>query len=204
MRGIRVYVEGGGDRKDTKAEIRKAFGVFLRELRDAARQQHLQWDVIACGSRGSAFDAFRTGGKSHPDCFNVLLVDAEGPVSASPKAHLRQVDGWQIDEPDEHCHVMVQAMEAWIVADLQALRSFYGQGFQESAIPKANDVETIDKDRLLDSLKKASRSTQKGTYHKIRHAGRLLGRLDPATVRKRAGHCERLFATLLGLVEGQA
>ncbi|MGB2819889.1 MAG: DUF4276 family protein, partial [Phycisphaerae bacterium] len=85
---------------------------------------------------------------------------------------------------------------AWIVADRAAMRDFYGQGFRESAIPETEDVEQIDKARLLEGLDRASRDTQKGPYHKVHHAARLLERIDPQVVRSRARHCERLFATL--------
>ena len=203
MIGVRIYIEGGGDDKDTKAAIRSGFSAFLSDLREVARQRLLDWYVVACGSRGSAFDAFQTACRKHTDSFVVLLVDSEGPVSASPRRHLRDGDGWRIEQADEHCHLMAQTMEAWIVADVGALRGFYGQGFQESAIPRTQDVEQIDKDELVPSLRRASRSTQKGSYHKIRHGARLLGRLDPATVRSRATHCERLFATLLAVIEGE-
>ena len=204
MRGIRIYVEGGGDSRATKAEIRRGFGGFLRSLREAARQRRLRWDVIACGSRGPAFAAFRRACDDHPDAFNVLLVDSEGPVDASPTEHLRRADNWRIEQPNEHCHLMVQMMEAWIIADVQTLRSFYGQGFQDSAIPDAQDVEQIDKARLLEALHKATRRTQKGGYHKIHHAGPLLERLGAAVVRSKARHCERLFATLEKVIADSA
>ena len=200
MRGIRVYVEGGGDSRATKAEIRRGFGGFLRSLREAARQRRLRWDVIACGSRGPALAAFRRACDDHPDAFNVLLVDSESPVGASPTEHLRRADNWRIDQPDEHCHLMVQTMEAWIIADVETLRAFYGQGFQDSAICSTQNVEQIDKAALVPALTKASRRTQKGGYHKIHHAGRLLGLLDAAVVRSKARHCERLFATLTKVI----
>jgi hypothetical protein len=42
--------------------------------------------------------------------------------------------------------------------------------------------------------------TQKGEYHKTRHAPDLLGRLDEAKVRKRCRSCERLFAAVTSLL----
>jgi hypothetical protein len=160
--------------------VRLGFGAFLGELRDAARRGNLEWDIITCGSRGSAFDDFRTACRTHPDCFNVLLVDSEGPVSAGPREHLHARDGWALDVSGEHCHMMVQAMEAWIIADVEALRAFYGQGFQQSAIPSTQNVERIDKEKLLGAMTVASRQTQKGPYHKIHHGAKLFGPCGPA------------------------
>jgi len=196
---IRIYVEGGGD-KETKADIRRGFDAFLSEVKDRARSRRFRWSVVACGPRGQALSDFRTALRAHPKAANLLLVDAEGPVSLSPKEHLAQRDGWDmagIDDPQ--CHLMVQAMEAWLVADVEALQEFYGQGFNSSAIPKTANVEAIEKARLLTSLESATRSTSKGAYHKTRHAPKLLAMLDVSKVRA-APHCERLLALLDSLL----
>lgn len=39
---IRIYIEGGGDSKDGKAEIRKGFGAFLVSLREMARKRRIR------------------------------------------------------------------------------------------------------------------------------------------------------------------
>lgn len=71
--------------------------------------------------------------------------------------------------------MMVQVMEAWLVADPDTLASFYGAGFRHNVIPKIDDVEQIDKARLESSLLRATADSKKGRYHKIRHGGPLLG-----------------------------
>ena len=58
----------------------------------------------------------------------------------------------------------------------------------------------VSKHDISEGLTRATAGTQKGPYHKIRHAPHLLQRIDPAAVRQRCGHCERLFATLLDLI----
>ena len=204
MRGIQLFIEGGGKGKNASVFLRTGFGAFLSELREAARAVHLPWDIFLSGSRGETFKDFQRACRLEQDRINILLVDSEGPVRASQREHLRQADKWKVDQPEEQIHLMVQAMEAWLLADVEALRAFYGQGFQESAIPVMQDVEQIDKAALVPALERASRRTQKGPYHKMRHAGRLLARIDPERVRLRAQHCERLFRTLLGIIEAQA
>ena len=194
---VRIYAEGGGDGKDTKASIRRRFGEFLRELRGLARERRIRWNIIACGPRNAVFDAFRTALRTHTDAFNILLVDGEGPVNRTPWEHLKKRDGWdRPGVPDEQCHLMVQMMEAWIVADINAIESYYGTGFRRHAIPSRNDVEAIDKATLERSLDNATRYTRKGLYHKIHHGSALLCRINPEIVRSKAPHCERLFATL--------
>jgi hypothetical protein len=96
---------------------------------------------------------------------------------------------------------MVQAMEAWFMADIDTLKNFYGQGFKEKAIPKKSNVETIEKDLLEPNLKAATRDTSKGEYQKIKHASKLLGMLDVDKVRKASSECDRIFTTLTELME---
>ena len=94
------------------------------------------------------------------------------------------------------CHLMVQVMEAWLVADLDVLQDYYGQGFRANHIPKHDDIEAVPKDNVLAGLRAATAHTQKGAYRKIRHGADLLAKITPAKVRERAPHCERLFNAL--------
>jgi hypothetical protein len=196
-----VYVEGGGDAKDTKAAVRQGFGRFLCQVREAARAKLVRWSVIAGGGRGATYDAFQTALRTHTNAVNVLLVDAEGPVSDGPVAHLKGRDGWGLLKTlEEDCHLMVQLMEAWLIADPDALARFYGQGFRPNAIPSSPNVEQVAKADVQRSLAAATRGTAKGEYHKARHGSALLALVDPARVRQAAPHCQRLFSRLLGLI----
>ncbi len=195
---IRIYIEGGGDKKDTKKAIRIGFSEFLKDLRQIAQKKRIRWQIIICGSRQNAFGDFKNALKANPNAFNVLLVDAEAPVNTTPCQHLKQRYDWDISNvDDEHCHLMVQTMEAWLIADIDTLKQFYGQWFQDNAIPKNPDVENIDKKQLEPSLKAATRNTRKGEYHKIQHASKLLALLEADKVRQAAPHCDRLFTTLI-------
>ena len=97
---------------------------------------------------------------------------------------------------------MVQTVEAWLVADPEALAGYYGQRFRRNALPKRDDVEAIPKDQLYGSLERATAETQKGSYHKIRHCADLLGLLNRDRVRQRARHCDLLFRTLEARITG--
>ncbi len=205
VKEIRIYIEGGGDSKNTKALLRQGFSTFLNKLVQIARSKRIKWQIIMCGSRNSAFSDFQNALSDHPDAFNVLLVDAEAPVNVkkTPWEHLKFRDNW--DSPgvdDDHCYLMVQAMEAWFIADIDTLKKYYGQGFKENCIPKNPNVESIDKDSLEPNLKAATRETSKGEYQKIQHASQLLERLDAAKVSQASPNCKRLFKTL-ALIMGE-
>jgi hypothetical protein len=194
---IRIYAEGGGESRDAKAFLREGFSAFLGHLNLMAREKGIRWHIVTCRPRNAAFDAFRTAQAQHPEAFNVLLVDSEAPVQATPWSHLHERDGWEVvGLSNDCCHLMTQAMEAWFIADVAALAGFYGQGFRDGGIPRNPDVEQVPKAQLESSLRDASRHTQKGEYHKARHAWKILKLIDPGTVRRASVHCDRLFTTL--------
>ncbi|MGH9400534.1 MAG: DUF4276 family protein [Terriglobia bacterium] len=202
MTEIRIYVEGGGGSADTKQFLRQGFGTFLKELSSKARARRVRWKIVLCGPRGDALQAFRIAMKQHTGAYNVLLLDSESAVEHTPWRHLQDREEWNGEHPsDDHCQFMAQAMEAWFIADVEAISQFYGQGFRANLLPKQQDVEQIDKDNLEHSLKNATHDTTKGIYHKGKHAWQLLQRINPTTVRAAARHCERLFATLTERIE---
>jgi len=147
------------------------------------------------GSRPETFKRFMAAVRDEPEVRHILLVDSERPVGAPVKEHLNRLDRWDTSSVSENqCHLMVQAVEAWLVADPEALASYYGRHFQ--SLPSWQDVEVIDKDVLIKKLEKATAKTQKRRYDKVHHCSDLLRRIDPAKVRKRAKHCDRLFTVL--------
>ncbi|MDF0552275.1 DUF4276 family protein [Kamptonema sp. UHCC 0994] len=170
VKEIRIYIEGGGDSEETKTLLRQGFSSFFNPIIKIVRSKKIGWKIIMCGSRNNAFRDFKNALEDHPDAFIILLVDSEAAIKKqTPWEHLKSRDNWDAPGVDDtHCHLMVQAMEAWFIADVEALKKFYGQGFKENSIPKNLNVETIDKDSLEPSLKAATRDTKsKGEYHKI-------------------------------------
>ncbi|MEA2691719.1 MAG: hypothetical protein QOJ16_1106 [Acidobacteriota bacterium] len=189
MREVWIYVEGGGDGKESKAMIRKGFSQFFGERRVR---------VVACGSRNQTFKDFALALKSNPTAVNLLLVDSEEAVSAGPWHHLWNRDRWEKPSvtTDEHCHLMVQTVESWLVADPVTLAFFYGPGFLRNSLPAHIDIEAVPKTDVMKALDRATSPTQKGKYKKIAHCSALLARLDREQVRRRAKHCDRLLKFL--------
>lgn len=109
VREIRIYVEGGGYDKESKAQMREGFSHFLNSLRSVAQSKYIRWQIIACGSRNDAYRSFQLATETHTAAFNILLVDAESPVHQQPKQHLNSQNGWDLgDASSEQCHLMVQ------------------------------------------------------------------------------------------------
>jgi hypothetical protein len=195
---VRIYVEGGGNTGALKSECRRGFSEFFAKILPAGRQPK----VIACGSRNEALDNFRTALREHPKEHVVLLVDAEEPVSpdATVWGHLKQRDNWEppAGATEDNSHLMVQCMESWFLADVETLASYFGQGFQESALPRNPNIEEISKPRVFNALEAATRQTKtKGTYSKGGHSFRILAMIDANKVRRASGYAERLATALL-------
>jgi hypothetical protein len=72
------------------------------------------------------------------------------------------------------------------LADEGIVSEYYGDGFAPRALKKAENVETIPKKDLLDSLERATRKTRKGRYSKGTHAYELLEKVDPEILCRRA------------------
>ena len=201
MSAIAIYLEGGGQKKDSKADLRTGMGEFLKSVRDNARAAGCHWKVVPCGSRNDAFGAFSHATQTDSEAINILLVDSEEPLIGGPAAHLTARDGWDLSGVDpDRVHVMACVMETWIVADPEGLAGYYRQGFNRKSLPAAIDLETVRKTDVNKALTGATRATQKGEYHKTRHAPDLLERIDPVKVRTRCQHCDRLFGFLMSVV----
>ena len=184
---IFIYYEGG-------KKLQPGFRQFL----DSLYQRDFKIRLVSGGANSIA--DFITGVKSNRNALNILLKDSEGLSIRESLIEVRKHDHWEsgLDSQieDDQLHFMVQIMESWFLADRPALRRFYGQGLLENRLPRNDRVEEIPKDDVLNGLNEATSATQKGKYHKTRHAPELLNRLDPAKVRAAAPACDRLFRAL--------
>lgn len=195
---VKVYVEGGGDGRDLKVKCRRGFSTLFSKASLDGRMPR----IIACGARDKTYRDFRTAlAYAADNDFIVLLVDSEDPVAvgAGPWLHLKNRDNW--DTPggaaDDNAHLMVQCMEAWFLADKDALARYFGDGFNLNALPGRPDVENISKSDIKNGLKSATKQCKpKGEYHKGRHSFAVLTELDPEKVTAASPHAARLVAVL--------
>ena len=196
MREIWLHVEGGGN-ANQKERLRQALGTVLNELRDRARAKGVRLRITFWGPRSETHVAFSRSRSQYPAALHLLLVDSEGPVNTSARQHLMRADSWNLSNvPEDGCHLMVEVMESWFLADPEVLEEYFGRGFSVDALPPTRDVEQIAKDTVLEKLTRAARATKKQRYDKGRDAHMILERLDAGKLRTRAPHFDRLFATI--------
>ena len=190
---VKLFVEGGGNDKSGIIACQKGFSKFLEKAGLKGKMPR----IVARGSRRSAYESFCTAIANGEDA--LLLVDSEDPVQATsqsgdnpehwnPWLHLknRQGDGWDKPKGAENtdCHLMVQCMESWFHADRTSLQKFYGQGFRANALlPEGSRVESLDKDRVIDAIRKATKDCKtKGEYDKGKPSFELLAYISPQQV----------------------
>ena len=194
---IKLYVEGGGSSRALKRACRRGFRKFIEK----SGLKGTMPEIVASGSRRNAYDDFATR-HHHTAAKNeraLLLVDAEGPVRESrPWQHLKDSDGWNqpAGATDDQCHLMVQVMESWFLADTTALAEFYGQGFRKTALRTNPQIEQVPKEYVLSGIRRATDSTTKGRYDKGSHSFEILATIDPAKVTSASPLARRLVETL--------
>src|ERR1700752_2476164 len=155
-----IYLDYEGDRL-----LKPGFGAFFRELRKRAQEKRCEFHLVA--GRGNPDRDFRLGTERHPDAWNILLKDSEGPLIGKVST--------------DSTFWMVEMMEAWFHADKEALERFYRDGFNMGAMKPNPSVEQIPKRDLIDGLRAATRNTKKGDYieHKTTHGPKLLEAINP-------------------------
>ena len=157
--------------------------------------------IVACGGREKAYDKFKIA-HLNKDETSLLLVDAEESVQETgPWRHLKVRENWDCpdDAIDDQCHLMVQIMESWFLADQDALKEFYGQDYQDGALPQNSQIEQIAKQDVLDGLKQATSDTGKRGYNKGSHSFEILAELDPEKVMNASPHAKRFIEALFKL-----
>ena len=193
----KLYIEGGGERRDLSARFREGWNEFFKSAGLASKTK-----VVRGGGRGKTFDLFVTATENNrPNEIPILLVDSEDPVASGHTVwqHLfaRKDDGWQRppNADDDQAFLMVQAMETWFLADRDALRKYFGTRFRQNALKKWPDLEAVPKPTVLAALKRATAACTKH-YAKGKVSFELLAHINPDLVTTACPHAEALLKRL--------
>lgn len=204
VKEIIIYIEGDTKQKGkgNAITLRQGFREFFKEL---AEKIKIPIDLKLVGARELTIKIFLAEQEYNPQSFSVLLVDSEGEIgeNETPKMFLQKVsDKFDFKNiKDEQCHLMVQLMESWFLADKEKLAEFYGKNFNAKALPQNKNVEQIPKNDVITGLKNATRNTSKKEYGKGSHSGEILQKIDSRKIGESAPHCEKLFDTISNINE---
>lgn len=202
-RHVHLFIEGGGQDHTGRKRLRQGFSALLEPLKQKGLANRVRWDFVMCGATEEAYEQFCDARPRHAGLC-VLLVDADGPLQGEPWDHLQKRSG-KLQRPatDACCHLMVETMEAWLLCDLDEVARYYGKAFRRGILPRPEQAERTRKTQLEQDLKRATETTQKGEYHKIRHAADLLERISFDKVREHSRSFRRLVDTLTSYIEGR-
>ena len=187
-----IHFEGA---KDLREGFVKLFGNHI----ERARQKRIHFDMIAGGSNAETVKDFLRSCRRNPSDLNVLLIDSEGsaPSAAEAIRALRSRSYWDANAaPDDgQLNFMVQAMEAWFIADPQAMARYFRNGFAVGRLPHPQNAESASPNELTDSINQALRAIggrRRQKYDKVRDGAQLLARVNEATVRRNCPSFRRL------------
>ncbi len=201
---VTVFLEGGGDTERQKTECRRGFQQLFAK---AGFTRPKSPTLVACGGRQQAFNKFKAALAVHQNAYLILLVDSEDPVAnadESPDAdaawrHLKKRDGWErpAHAANDQAQLMATCMETWVMADQQALRAFFGQHLQTSALLPPLNLETRGRHEVQDALQHATRNCGRDRgYAKGKRSFAVLAELNPGTLQQHLPHFRRFIATL--------
>jgi hypothetical protein len=177
-----LYLEGGAsgpDSKDLQIRCREGFKKLLGKCGYESRMPRLK----ACGSRGAAFDDFKTAlAQSAAGDYVALWIDSEDQLKDIEAAwnHLLLCDKWPQPEgaTDDQVLFMTTCMETLIVADRAALAEHYGDKLQVPALPPLVDLESRQRHDVQEKLMHATRLCG-NPYKKGKRSFEILGKLRP-------------------------
>lgn len=200
---VRIYVEGGGDSKELHIRCRQGFRKLIMNSGFKDRMPSFR----ACGGREKTFDMFKTSLIDGSQEYSVLLVDSEDIVNGgnlspdSPIAwnHLLRRDSWRKPRgaQNNQAQLMATCMESWIMADPEAIISFFGPRTLSNSLLPISDLEKRHREEVQETLEHAtSYCGRVRAYRKGKRAFQLLETLDPNKLRENMGHFNRLITML--------
>lgn len=203
-RKVTVYVEGGATDNDLlRTECRKGFQKFA----EAAGIQGVSFN--SRGGRNQAHAAFCTALANRKwDNIILLLVDSEDPIKPGTGkwTHLESRKDNQLQRPenatDEHVFLMVQCMETWLVADVDAVKKQFGNGFTTAPFKEWKNLEEVPKPTIFDALKRATHGC-KPPYAKGTISFEALGNVSPAKVAAACSHANLFIDRLRKHIEAK-
>ena len=179
-----IYLEGGN-------HLRNPMKGFLRRAVNPNYPQSVVLDVVPCRSRDRAISRF---GKAQPG--SLLLIDSEGEDIATLSS--RVAERTRVADAAGRAFFMVQCMEAWFLADRQALIGYFSDGINENPLSRNYNVEQIAEPD--DGIRNATRRCRKGQYNKTTHAVDLLAMINPQAVYDACPN----FRSLIDFLRGSA
>ncbi len=155
-----LFIEGAID--DTNGDLRQGFHKLLA--------QKLAGKMPRIKMGNGITTTVRVFKKNTLSERGILLIDLDAPATQKSQ----KLAEYNLNDVKGDVFFMIQAMEAWFLAQPQVLDNFYGVAISQK-LPKKNAQDIPQPAEYLMGL---TRNTGKGTYRKIEHGVKLLESLD--------------------------
>ncbi|MDO9323408.1 MAG: DUF4276 family protein [Methanoregula sp.] len=200
---VNLYVEGGGDGRVLRGRCKEGFSKLLKKC----FPDHMP-KIIAGGSRNRTFEMFETAlSEGDPSTCPILLVDSEDPVigtNFSPDTslawdHLIGRDRWirPIGSSNKQAQLMTTCMETWIMADHEAIISFFGSKTRRNALLPLHNLEGRNRHEVQETLEHATEDCGRDkAYKKGKRSFQVLAELNPIILDQNLPSFHRFKETL--------
>lgn len=200
---VRIIIEGGGPGKQADSAFREGYRKFIDKIvASVIGELPVALEIVRGEGRGKAHRKFSHQKSLHPEALVLLLIDSDDGYSAGDPiwAFLERRD--HVKKPtwarEDHVYLMVDCVETWIVADLEALKSHYGQSFNSGALPKQNDLEKVPHSELQSKLEQATRKCRRTYSHG--DSAELIAKVTPGRI-AHLSSASRFITGLPGAIE---
>lgn len=193
----KIYIEGAGRGRDLKTAFGKGWENFFKSA-GLHLDQRMPRKVIGLG-QSEAVDLFIKAVRNpEEEYYPVLLIDSERniPASADPiKTILPDLPNKFHDEliqVRDQVFLMIPTMEAWLLADPDGIKSYFGQQAKITSIPAWPNLEQVPKQELIRTLESITTGCKK-SYKKEKTSFELLAHIDAKKVMARCPAAKRLI-----------
>ena len=199
---VTIYIEGGGPGPKADARFRESWSTFF------GRSGLKKPPAIRRGKgRRETHDDYANHLRNRPTSgLALLLVDSEDLVAPGKSVwqHLKERKDDSLAKPagaaQDDAFLMICCMETWFLADRKALAAFFGQGFNEKAIPAWAKLEEVPKRDVLDALDRSTKACGPRQYAKGELSFDLLAQIDPNQVEQQCPSAKNLLDRLRTLL----
>jgi hypothetical protein len=162
-----IFIEG--ESNSPNGDLRQGFTKLFKKI----LVNNLPSTILGDG-KSQAIKKFL---KNKRECdLALLLIDLDKPISELEQ----DLKDNNLESKRGDVFYMIQEMESWFLSQPKILDVFYGRDNSKKSISeKLSTKKAVDFNQPGKELKRLTKNTLKGEYHKIRHATELLKLIDP-------------------------
>ncbi len=166
-----LFIEG--EPNSPNGDLRAGFSKLLSQKLEGKLPKIIIGGGFSQGGKSQTIQKYKTN-KLQCD-FSLLLVDLDKPETEREKD--LELEGLVQNKAD--VFYMIQEMESWFLSQPEILDNFYGlDNFKKKVSEKLPKKKAAEIEHPDEELKRITKNSKKGEYHKIKHGVELLKLID--------------------------